>query len=106
MIPTNLDKKISFVKAKSGGPFNSNSYEIVYECRANLLSLTNNENYANGMTTEDVVYSFRTLATNFTRSLLEATKGYLVSYKDNKYNIISAVPYKTFYVDVKAKRVI
>ena len=104
MLPTNLNKKITFLeKPKNVGEFQSTTSEVVYKCYANIKYLTSNtEIIQQYMTDAKIGISFRVFNTKFTSQLPYKTTEYSILFEGNIYNIYQAIPDSSNnYIDIK-----
>lgn len=101
-----MNERISFIKfetCENENGFKETKETVEYTCWANRLNLSNSE-FANTYATfNKYIISFRVRCCKFTKNLEFNTKKYKVKYKDNLFNIISAIDYKNLhkYIDVK-----
>lgn len=101
-----MNDRITFVSAitiENENGIKEETYKEEYTCWANRLNLSNDEFTNAYATLNKYIISFRVRCCKFTKALEFNTKKYKVKYKDNIFNIISAIDYKNLhkYIDVK-----
>ena len=108
MIPSNLNKKITFLeKPKNVGVFQSTTSEVVYKCYANLMTVSGSEATTAYSKDAQIVYSFRVYSTKFTRELPFKTTQYQILYKDQTFDITFAMVDKSGnYIDIKCQAIV
>ena len=108
MLPTNLNKKITFLeKPKSVGVFGSTLGEVVYKCYANLLTTSGSEVTTAYSKDAQIIYSFRVYNTKFTRELPFKTTQYQILYQNQIFDIMFAMVDKSGnYIDIKCQAIV